>query len=84
MKLPKVVGPERFITLVDHKSRVVDTAEHCTSSDREVSPSDTKRIMPAVVESRPNMFTNAKDVARDALFMVFIGRRFITHGVILG
>jgi hypothetical protein len=40
-----------------------DTAEHCTSSDREVSPSDTKRTAPAVVESRPNMFTNAKEIA---------------------
>jgi hypothetical protein len=41
-----------------------DTAEHCSSSDREVSPSDTERIMLAVVESRPNMFTSAKEVAR--------------------
>jgi|GEM_PF-3152102 hypothetical protein len=40
-----------------------DTAEHCTSSDREVSSSDTEKIAPAVVESRPNMFTSAKEVA---------------------
>jgi hypothetical protein len=38
-------------------------AEHCTSPDREVSPSDTERTAPAEVESRPNMFTNAKEVA---------------------
>jgi len=40
-----------------------DAVESCTSSDREVSPSDTERTAPAVVESRPNMFTNAKEVA---------------------
>ena len=42
--------------------RPTDAVEHCTSSDREVSPSDTKRTAPAVVESRLNVFTNAKEV----------------------
>jgi len=40
-----------------------DAVEHCTSSDREVSPSDTKRTTPAVVQFRPNMFTDAKELA---------------------
>ena len=40
-----------------------DAAEHCTSSNREVSPSDTNRTAPAVDEFRPNMFTDTKELA---------------------